>query len=736
MRKLAPILAALFVAGSLCAATPEECWQQRHHGRMAAAHTCFESLTRSANPAVRAEGYWGIEDFVSANDQFRLAEEANPNDANLKVRWGRMYLDHPPAPDTASLFQDALQLDPHNAGALLGLALLASEDFEAKAVELAQRALAEDPKLVEAQELLAYLALEDVDEEKATAEADKALAMSGEALEAMAIRATIDWLHDKPDTEWIHRILAINPVYGEAYAVAGHFFVINRRYEEGIEYYRKALELNPRLWRARSELGVNLMRVGEEAEARRNLEECYDNGYQSDATVNTLRLLDRYKDFVAYTTDQTVVRLHKSEAELLRPYIEGELLKAIRTYEKKYGLKLPGKVQVEVYPNHEDFAVRTMGMPGLGALGVTFGRYIAMDSPSGRPPGEFHWASTLWHEMSHVYCLTATNHRVPRWFTEGLAVHEETAVSPEWGDRVSAPIIAALKEDKLLSVGELDRGFIRPTYPAQVVVSYFEAGRICDYINERWGYSKLMDMMHAFGRKEETPRVIPEQLGISIDQFDKDFRAWLDNQLGSIVKNYDEWKAEMKVLTEAASDGRVDEVIEKGPHTRGLNPEYVEEGSAYELLAQAWLAKGNKKEAAAELERYMHAGGRNRETLEQLATLQEGLGQPGEAAATLDRINYIDPVGDEELHRRLGELWLNAKNIDGAIREFRAVIAMHPLDKATSEYNLARAYRAAGRNQDAFEHVVSSLEAAPGYRPAQKMLLELNDAPTSETKRE
>ena len=736
MRKLAPILAALFVAGSLCAATPEECWQQRHHGRMAAAHTCFESLTRSANPAVRAEGYWGIEDFVSANDQFRLAEEANPNDANLKVRWGRMYLDHPPAPDTASLFQDALQLDPHNAGALLGLALLASEDFEAKAVELAQRALAEDPKLVEAQELLAYLALEDVDEEKATAEADKALAMSGEALEAMAIRATIDWLHDKPDTEWIHRILAINPVYGEAYAVAGHFFVINRRYEEGIEYYRKALDLNPRLWRARSELGVNLMRVGEEAEARRNLEECYDNGYQSDATVNTLRLLDRYKDFVTYTTDQTVVRLHKSEAELLRPYIEGELLKAIHTYEKKYGLKLPGKVQVEVYPNHEDFAVRTMGMPGLGALGVTFGRYIAMDSPSGRPPGEFHWASTLWHEMSHVYCLTATNHRVPRWFTEGLAVHEETAVSPEWGDRVSAPIIAALKEDKLLSVGELDRGFIRPTYPAQVVVSYFEAGRICDYINERWGYSKLMDMMHAFGRKEETPRVIPEQLGISIDQFDKDFRAWLDNQLGSIVKNYDEWKAEMKVLTEAASDGRVDEVIEKGPHTRGLNPEYVEEGSAYELLAQAWLAKGNKKEAAAELERYMHAGGRNRETLEQLATLQEGLGQPGEAAATLDRINYIDPVGDEELHRRLGELWLNAKNIDGAIREFRAVIAMHPLDKATSEYNLARAYRAAGRNQDAFEHVVSSLEAAPGYRPAQKMLLELNDAPTSETKRE
>ena len=57
-----------------------------------------------------------------------------------------------------------------------------------------------------------------------------------------------------------------------------------------------------------------------------------------------------------------------------------------------------------------------------------------MDSPSGRKPGEFHWASTLRHEMSHVFISRPRNHRVPRWFTEGLAVHEETEASPEWGD--------------------------------------------------------------------------------------------------------------------------------------------------------------------------------------------------------------------------------------------------------------------------------------------------------------
>ena len=135
------------------------------------------------------------------------------------------------------------------------------------------------------------------------------------------------------------------------------------------------------------------------------------------------------------------MKLHKKEADLLRPYFEEVLKRAIATYDKKYKMKLPGPVQVEVYPDHEDFAVRTLGMPGLGALGVTFGEVVAMDSPSGRKPGDFHWASTLWHEMSHVYILTATNHRVPRWFTEGLAVHEETEANPEWGDRITPDIL-------------------------------------------------------------------------------------------------------------------------------------------------------------------------------------------------------------------------------------------------------------------------------------------------------
>ena len=434
-----------------------------------------------------------------------------------------MYLEHWQPKDAQDLFQEALKIDPNNADAKLGLALIAADNWDPKAAELAQAALKDDPKLVEAQELLARIALEDNNAKKAAEEADKAIAMSPEALDALAIRATIDWMDDKQDSPWMDRLLKINPAYGEAYAIAAHFFVINRRYEEGIAYYRKALQLDPDLWGARSEMGVNLMRLGKDEEARKQLDDCYEHGYQNPATVNTLRLLDSYKNYDTFRTPKTILRLNKKEAAVLRPYFQEELDRAIATYDKKYQMKLNAPVQLEVYPDHEDFAVRTMGMPGLGALGVTFGTWSRWTARRAGRPGSFHWASTMWHELSHVYVLTATHHRVPRWFTEGMAVHEETAASPDWGDRLDPHAIKAMQEHKLLPVAELDRGFVRPSYPAQVIVSYFQAGQICDYIAERWGSDRLLSMMHAFGDEKTTPEVIEQELGMKPEAFDKDF---------------------------------------------------------------------------------------------------------------------------------------------------------------------------------------------------------------------
>jgi tetratricopeptide (TPR) repeat protein len=675
----------------------------------------------------RAEALWKAHDYQAANSAFRQLVKSNPKNADYRVRWGRLFLDRFNSDEAAKLFEEAIAIKKDHAGALLGLALVAADGFEAKAVELAEQALASDPRLTEARVLLARLALEDNDEKLAAQEADKALEISPDALDAMAIHAAIDWLNDKPDTPWMGHILTQNPHYGHGYALAAHFFILNRRYEEGIRYYRKALEIEPDLWSARSQLGINLMRLGLDEEARTELEDCYANAYRDAATVNTLRLLDSYKNFVTYRTDTTILKLHKKEAELLRPYFEAELKRALATYDKKYGIKLERPVQVEVYPDHEDFAVRTMGMPGLGALGVTFGYVVAMDSPSGRKPGSFHWATTLWHELSHVYVLTATHHRVPRWFTEGLAVYEETAVSPEWGDRLDPQVIAALKHKKLLPVAELDRGFVHPTYPSQVIVSYFQAGRICGFIAQKWGYDKLLAMMHDFAANTTTAQVIEKELGMKPEAFDTEFFAALDEETQTVVAGFEEWRKGLKEVATLVKNGENQQVVTKGDAIRRKYPDYVDTGNLYELCASAFLALNNKSAAIDELEAYAKAGGRSPETLKQLADLLVEAGRPADAAAALDRLNYIDPV-DEELHRRLGDLWLSQNNLAGALREYQAVIAEKPLDPAAAHFNLAKAYRLANRLEDARSEVLVALEAAPGYRPAQKMLLELSQS--------
>ena len=723
MKALAALLVTV-TALPLAAQTLDECRELRHHGKLADAQTCFGRLAVSSNPYLRAEGLWGIERYKEASDQFDALIKQNPKNAEYRVRWGQLFLERFNANEAQGLYTEALKIDKDNAQAYLAVAQLESEGFSKHAVEAAQKAADLDPKLYQAHEQLAYLALEDNDEDTAAKQADQALAISGEALDAMAIHATIDFLHDKNDTPWIGRILKINPVYGEAYSTAGHFYVINRRYEEGIQAYRKALELNPRLWEARAQLGVNLMRLGFDAEARQQFEECYNAHYQSYETVNSLRLLDKYKDFVTYKTPTTILRLDKKEAELLRPYVEAEMERDMAAYNEKYQMKLKGPVQVEVYPDHDDFAVRTMGMPGLGALGVTFDAVIAMDSPSGRPPGNFHWASTLRHEMSHVYVLQATNNRVPRWFTEGLAVYEETAASPDWGDRLDPEAIHAIQHKLLLPVAELDRGFIRPSYPSQVIVSYFQGGKICSFIAGKWGYSKLLDMIHSYAKLESTPEVFQKILGISTTDFDKQFFAWLEAQTKVTTDHFDEWREKLKTMVADERAMKYDDVIRTGNLIRDYYPDYVETGSVYELLADAYTAKGDKDDARKQLEKYNEIGGRSPLLIERLATLEQDAGQPKKAAAALDRLNYIYPE-DQELHKRLGDLLLAQNNVSGAIREYQALLALKPLDQATSHYQLAQAYRRADRLDQARDEVLLALEAAPGFKPAQRLLLEI-----------
>src|SRR5581483_4766262 len=169
---------------------------------------------------------------------FRLAAQQPDSNALYKVRWGMLLHERFNNREAADLFREALAKDPSNASAYLGLAIISAESFDGKATEYAAKAIMLNPKLAEAHELMAHLALENDDRELAIAAADL--------------------LADRSPDAWFAKITAINPGYGEAYTLVADQLELHYRYEDAATYYRKAIAANPQLWSAHSALGIDL----------------------------------------------------------------------------------------------------------------------------------------------------------------------------------------------------------------------------------------------------------------------------------------------------------------------------------------------------------------------------------------------------------------------------------------------------------------------------------------------
>ena len=66
----------------------------------------------------------------------------------------------------------------------------------------------------------------------------------------------------------VAKVLAINPSYGEAYRIAAEQAASHYRFEEAVALAQQGLGLDPTSSRAAGDLGMHLMRTGDEAAAR------------------------------------------------------------------------------------------------------------------------------------------------------------------------------------------------------------------------------------------------------------------------------------------------------------------------------------------------------------------------------------------------------------------------------------------------------------------------------------
>src|SRR6202158_1038626 len=89
---------------AVAAVTPADCAALRRHGHRAEAQACYQTLTLSADPYLRAEGDWGLELYQDANNEFRAAVARADRNAQYRVRWGRLFHERFGDDDASKLF--------------------------------------------------------------------------------------------------------------------------------------------------------------------------------------------------------------------------------------------------------------------------------------------------------------------------------------------------------------------------------------------------------------------------------------------------------------------------------------------------------------------------------------------------------------------------------------------------------------------------------------------------------
>lgn len=708
-------------------------------------------LARSAR-ALRALGR-----FNESNAAYRDAATSAPRDPAIQTAWGEMFVEgrcQTCNADALKSFQAALKEDPKWAPALVGMAQAMADENPPEAVGIATKALEINASSVPAHLFIAAEAADAGHRDEARTSIQKALDVNPSSLDAHALLAALAYVEDKqPEFEQhIQTVLSISPNYGEAYRLAGELASHNYRFDEAVVLVRKGLALDPRNPRALSDLGTHLLRTGDEQGARAALEQSFKDHPYDVVSYNLLQMMDTLDKFVTIRDGDFVIRMDKADAAVMQDSVVALANQAMAAMTKRYNFTPKGPILIEIFPKHDDFAVRNVGLPGMiGALGACFGRVVTMDSPKARPPGEFQWEATLWHELGHVITLQMSNQRVPRWLTEGISEYEETIARPDWARGMDVEYAGLLNRGQTIKLAELNASF---QDPRKIGLAYFQASLLVDHIVATYGDEGLHKLLRAYGQGLETDDAMRAAVGVGLGDmqaaFDKRMEAKygkmraalkepaegvnlpkmpLDELKAYVEKDEGNYIAQMALGVQLRRVGDFDGAVAAFKKAAALVPQQGGEDSPHALIAEIALARRDNAGAIAALQGLVDVDFNNVDAARQLAGLMRdgNVTDPQRLEPVYRRIVAIDPF-DADARTALGRLLMKQNKADAAVREFKAVVAMNPVDQAAAYTDLAESYFQSGKRTEARRQTLAALEVAPSYERAQDLLLKLAEA--------
>lgn len=728
---------------------------QKHLGRKSEARRTLELLRRAQGPGIPSRAYVraaraarAVGQFEDASDLFRESVRLAPTDPAPNTEWGELFLEKHDRKNATTSFQAALKLAPDHQPALLGMARTVAEDNPPAATRLARHVLELNPLNPAAHLLLAELAIDEDKKADATESINRALAINPNSLEALALTAALAFVHGKDQQyqDAIAAALQINPLYGEAYRVTGAIAARFYRFDEAADQARKAVLLDRDNAPAQADLGAHLMRTGDERNARRALEQAFRSDPFNVITYNMLGLLDTLEAFETVRDGELVIKLHRDEAGVMREYAPALAREALTALSERWEFTPKGPLLIEIFPVHDDFAVRNVGLTGMiGALGACFGRVVTMDSPKARPPGEFNWGATLWHELAHVITLQLSNQRVPRWLTEGISVFEETRAKREWGREMEVQFARAIDENRVLKLKDLNSGF---QDPRTISLSYYEASLLVEHIVAVHGQPALRELVRSFADGITTEQALTRVLQVDMDALQTSFDTFLGERFGPLRKAMalpedlapdlaldklralatarpDSFAVQM-ALGQAVRATAPEEALQAFERAVALVPMVSGSESPYEQIVEIAIKLGDRPRAARARETQTLHDHTAVDAARQLATLLDQPADKQRLEVALRRVVAIDPF-DAAAHSTLGRMALEAGNTAEAVKDFRVALAAGPVDRASAHADLAEGLFVTGARDEARRQALSALEIAPTYERAQDLLLKLVD---------
>jgi tetratricopeptide (TPR) repeat protein len=689
----------------------------------------------SAGRAYVLLGIGNAQAVRSALAAFDRATAADSNNLEAQLRVSELFLEKYNAPDARASAEGILRRAPNDAKALLALARVESFEGKGSPMATAQRSIASDPRYASALAFVAQMHLDAESYDSARVYAQRAIDADALSSAGWTVLGSMAFLNGDSATyrNAVAAVTAVQPAPAEFYTALAEASVRQRRYTEAVALARRAIGYDSLYVPAYGVLGTNQLRTGQMESGRAAIERAFALDPFNLWHKNTLDLLDKMASFRTIDRGRFRVVAPAEEADLLALYIVPLLEQAYDSLAVRYGYKPPTPVRLEFYRYHADFSVRTVGLAGLGALGVSFGSLLAMDSPNGREKGQFNWGSTAWHELTHAFTLGASDHRVPRWLSEGLSVLEERRVGRGWGADATVSYLVAMTTGTLRPVSQLNDGFLRPRFPEETQFSYYQASLFCEMVEASRGAAALPAMLRAYRDGMDTPAVFQKVLGKTPLQIDAEFDAYTQRKFARALAavrgsspSDSSGGAFVATMREAAKQMNRDRAAARVllERAQAMFPEYGgDDGPAWYLAELAHSADDTVR-ALTLLEQVTSRNETAWEANMMEADLREARGDRAGALRALDRLNWIWPY-DPAVHVRTATLAALQGDRARAVLERRAVVAMAPTDLLDARYELARALRDAGDIAAARRELLQVLEEAPSFEKAQALLLEL-----------